>query len=416
MDVARAPQSKRGRNIGIGVGVLVLGLVTVALARMGPAAPTVEMASQLTDSVRRGDMVREVRGPGSLVPEHIRWITAQASARVDRIIAQSGQSVAGEAVLLELSNPDVQIQALQAEQQLSQAQATLTTLRTSLENQRLTQEGVVASTRTLFIQSSQDAAGADSLSARGLLSRVDLANKRALAEELTTRLRIERARLALMTQAVDSQIAVQVEQVQRLRAIAQFQQNRVRSLEVRAGEPGVLQEMSLQLGQWVTEGTTLGKVVQPGKLKAVLRIPETQAKDVQLGQSAMIDTRNGIIPGHVARKDPSSQNGTVTVDVALDGPLPSGAVPDLSIDGTIQIEKLNGVMFTGRPTYGAGTGMVGLFKIVEGGSAAVRVQVTLGRSSVNTVEIVRGLNVGDRVILSDMSNWDAVDRVRLNYT
>ena len=413
MDVARAPQSKRGRNIGIGVGVLVLGLVTVALARMGPAAPTVEMASQLTDSVRRGDMVREVRGPGSLVPEHIRWITAQASARVDRIIAQSGQSVAGEAVLLELSNPDVQIQALQAEQQLSQAQATLTTLRTSLENQRLTQEGVVASTRTLFIQSSQDAAGADSLSARGLLSRVDLANKRALAEELTTRLRIERARLALMTQAVDSQIAVQVEQVQRLRAIAQFQQNRVRSLEVRAGEPGVLQEMSLQLGQWVTEGTTLGKVVQPGKLKAVLRIPETQAKDVQLGQSAMIDTRNGIIPGHVARKDPSSQNGTVTVDVALDGPLPSGAVPDLSIDGTIQIEKLNGVMFTGRPTYGAGTGMVGLFKIVEGGSAAVRVQVTLGRSSVNTVEIVRGLNVGDRVILSDMSNWDAVDRVRL---
>ena len=413
MDVARAPQSKRGRNIGIGVGVLVLGLVTVALARMGPAAPTVEMASQLTDSVRRGDMVREVRGPGSLVPEHIRWITAQASARVDRIIAQSGQSVAGEAVLLELSNPDVQIQALQAEQQLSQAQATLTTLRTSLENQRLTQEGVVASTRTLFIQSSQDAAGADSLSARGLLSRVDLANKRALAEELTTRLRIERARLTLMTQAVDSQIAVQVEQVQRLRAIAQFQQNRVRSLEVRAGEPGVLQEMSLQLGQWVTEGTTLGKVVQPGKLKAVLRIPETQAKDVQLGQSAMIDTRNGIIPGHVARKDPSSQNGTVTVDVALDGPLPSGAVPDLSIDGTIQIEKLNGVMFTGRPTYGAGTGMVGLFKIVEGGSAAVRVQVTLGRSSVNTVEIVRGLNVGDRVILSDMSNWDAVDRVRL---
>ena len=413
MDVARAPQSKRGRNIGIGVGVLVLGLVTVALARMGPAAPTVEMASQLTDSVRRGDMVREVRGPGSLVPEHIRWITAQASARVDRIIAQSGQSVAGKAVLLELSNPDVQIQALQAEQQLSQAQATLTTLRTSLENQRLTQEGVVASTRTLFIQSSQDAAGADSLSARGLLSRVDLANKRALAEELTTRLRIERARLTLMTQAVDSQIAVQVEQVQRLRAIAQFQQNRVRSLEVRAGEPGVLQEMSLQLGQWVTEGTTLGKVVQPGKLKAVLRIPETQAKDVQLGQSAMIDTRNGIIPGHVARKDPSSQNGTVTVDVALDGPLPSGAVPDLSIDGTIQIEKLNGVMFTGRPTYGAGTGMVGLFKIVEGGSAAVRVQVTLGRSSVNTVEIVRGLNVGDRVILSDMSNWDAVDRVRL---
>lgn len=413
MDVARAPQKKRGRLIAIGGGVLALIFATVALGRLRPAAPTVDGANVFSDTVRRGEMVREVRGPGNLVPEHIRWITAQASARVDKLVAQSGQTVGADAILLEMSNPAEQIQLLQAEQALSQAQSALVTLRVQLENQRLTQEGVVASTQTQYMQAMQEAAGADSLSSRNLLSRNEINNKKAAAAELTTRLRIEQARLRLMTQTVDSQIGAQVEQVDRLKAIAAFQRNRVTSLSVRAGEPGVLQEMTLQLGQWVTEGTTLGKVVQPGNLKAVLRIPETQAKDVQIGQSASIDTRNGIIAGHVSRKDPSSSNGTVTVDVHLDGPLPAGAVPDLSIDGTVQIERLKDVLYTGRPSYGAGTGMVGLFKYVDNGDYAVRVQVQLGRSSVSTVEIVRGLNVGDRVILSDMSQWDAVDRVRL---
>jgi HlyD family secretion protein len=238
-------------------------------------------------------------------------------------------------------------------------------------------------------------------------------NKKAAAEELTTRLGIERQRLALMNQAIDSQIAVQAAQVQQLKAIALNQQTRLQSLTVRAPEAGVLQDLTLQLGQWVPEGTTLAKVVQPGQLKAVLRIPESQAKDVQVGQIASIDTRNGVVAGHVSRKDPAAQAGTVTIDVALDAALPAGAVPDLSVDGTIQIERLKNVLFTGRPANGSESGTVTMFRVVDGGKAAERVQVVLGRNSVNTVEIIRGLNLGDRVILSDMSNWDSANRVRL---
>jgi HlyD family secretion protein len=413
MDVARAPKSKTPRNVAIGVGVLALALVTVALSRLRPAAPTVESATLMIDSVRRGEMVKEVRGPGNLVPEHIRWITAQASARVEKLIAQSGQNVTPSDVLLELSNPDVQITALNAQAQLSAAQLALSTLRTSLRSGVLAQEGAVASIRTQYIQAVQDAAAADSLLRQKLISPFEANLKKATAEELTARKRIAEEQLNLSMQTVDSQIAVQAEQVVRLRAISDFQQNVLKSLSVRAPDAGVLQDLTLQLGQWVTAGSTLAKVVQPGKLKAVLRIPESQAKDVQIGQAADVDTRNGHIVGHVSRKDPSAQAGTVTVDVALDGALPAGAVPDLSIDGTITIQKLKDVLFTGRPASGAGTGPVGLFKVVENGSAAIRVQVVLGVSSVNTVEILRGLQVGERVILSDMSQWDNVDRVRL---
>ena len=413
MDVARAPRKKTGRNVAIGAGALALVVVTVLLSRLKPAAPTVEAGTLIIDSVRRGEMVREVRGPGNLVPEQIRWITAQASARVERLVAQSGQSVTPSDILLELSNPDVQIQALTAQQALSAAQLALSTLRTSLRSTILSQEAAVASINTLYIQATQDAAAADSLVKRNLISPFDANLKRAGAAELITRKRVAEELLKLSQQTVDSQIAVQAEQVVRLRAIAEFQQNVLKSLIVRAPDAGVLQELTLQPGQWVTAGTTLAKVVQPGKLKAVLRIPESQAKDVQIGQAADVDTRNGHIVGHVSRKDPSAQAGTVTVDVALDGALPAGAVPDLSIDGTITIQRLPNVLFTGRPASGAGTGTVGLFKVVEGGSAAIRVQVVLGVSSVNTAEIVRRLQVGDRVILSDMSQWDNVDRVRL---
>lgn len=413
MDVARAPRKKTGRNVAIGAGALALVVVTVLLSRLTPAAPTVETSTLIIDSVRRGEMVREVRGPGNLVPEQIRWITAQASARVERLVAQSGQSVTPSDILLELSNPDVQIQALTAQQALSAAQLALSTLRTSLRSTILSQEAAVASTNTQYVSAMQDAAAADSLLKRNLISPFDANLKRAAAAELVIRRRVAEEQLKLSQQTVDSQIAVQAEQVVRLRAIADFQQNVLKSLVVRAPDAGVLQELTLQPGQWVTAGTTLAKVVQPGRLKAVLRIPESQAKDVQIGQAADVDTRNGHIVGHVSRKDPSAQAGTVTVDVALDGALPAGAVPDLSIDGTITIQKLPNVLFTGRPASGAGTGTVGLFKVVEGGSAAVRVQVVLGVSSVNTAEIVRGLQVGDRVILSDMSQWDNVDRVRL---
>jgi HlyD family secretion protein len=413
LDVARAPQKKTGRNALIGAGVLLVVIVTVALAKLKPAAPTVEAATLYMDSVRRGDMVRDVRGPGSLVPEHITWISAQANARIDRLVAESGQQVKTGDVLLETSNPDQQITALNAEQALSAAEAQLVSLSTTLQTANLAQEGLVATTNTQYVSAKQDAMAADTLLSKKLIAPYDYNNKKALAAELTTRLQIEKDKLKLMKATIDSQIEVQKLQVKRLGDIAKFQEAILASLSVRSPDTGVLQDLTLQPGQWVTEGTVLAKVVEPGKLKAQLRIPETQAKDVQIGQKASIDTRNGIIPGHVSRKDPSSVAGTVLVDVALDGPLPAGAVPDLSVDGTIVIEQLKNVLFTGRPASGAGTGPVGIFKVVEGGSAAVRVQVLLGRSSVNLVEIVRGLEVGDKVILSDMSQWDNVERVRL---
>ncbi len=413
MDIARAPQKKTGRNVTIGVGVAAVLIVTVALSGLDPAAPSVQRVAILVDSVRQGDVVREVRGPGTLVPEQIRWITAQASARVDRKSAESGERVGAGQVLLEMSNPDLQIQTMLAEQQVRQAQIELLNLRTNLRSAILTQEGVVATARTTYVSATQESLAADSLQRRNLISGFELSNRKAQAEEATVRYRVERERLELQRAAIDSQIATQSSQVVQLEAIAERQRNRLQSLSVRAPEAGVLQDLTLQLGQWVPEGTTLAKVVQPGRLKAVLRIPESQAKDVSIGQSATVDTRNGIVRGRVVRKDPSAIQGSVTVDIALEGPLPPGAVPDLSVDGTIQIERLNNILYTGRPAFGTGTGQVGLFKIVDGGSTAVRVPVTLGRTSVNTVEILSGLAIGDLVILSDMTQYAAVDRVRI---
>ena len=413
MDIAREPKTKTGRNVAIGVGAAVVLILTIGLSRLDPASPTVQRVTILVDSVRQGDVVREVRGPGTLVPEQIRWITAQASARVERKGVESGAKVGAGELLLVLSNPDLQIQTMQAEQQVRQAQIELLNLKTNLRSSILTQEGVVAQSRTQFVSATQEAQAADSLVKMKLISAFELANRRASAEEATTRLRVEQERLQLQRAAIDSQIATQGAQVQQLERIAERQRNRLGSLTVRAPEAGVLQDLTLELGQWVPEGTTLAKVVQPGKLKAVLRIPESQAKDVVIGQRATVDTRNGIVQGRVGRKDPAAIQGTVTVDIYLEGALPAGAVPDLSVDGTIQIERLVNVLHTGRPAFGAGTGRVGLFKLVDGGSAAVRVPVELGRSSVNTIEILSGLKVGDLVILSDMTQYAAAERVRI---
>jgi biotin carboxyl carrier protein len=263
------------------------------------------------------------------------------------------------------------------------------------------------------VSSAQEAAAADSLAKRKLMSDFEVQTKRAQRDEYTTRLRVEQERLKLMEESMGAQIATQTSQVDQLKAIAQNQQDRLHSLQVRAPEAGVLQDLVLQLGQWVPEGTTLAKVVQPGQLKAVLRIPESQAKDIAIGQKASIDTRNGLVPGHVMRKDPSAQGGSVTIDVALEGALPNGAVPDLSVDGTIVIEKLNNVLYSGRPAFSAGSGAATLFKVAPGGKTAARVSVELGRSSVNVIEIIRGLDVGDKIIVSDMSQYANVARVRI---
>lgn len=410
MDVQRKPQKNFARNasIIIAAGTLVTALVLTGLRT---SMPSVERGSIVIDSVKRGDILRQVRAPGNLIPEHIRWITAQTSARVERLVAQSGQTVVAGELLLELSNPDLQIQAMQADQQVRQAEIASMNLRSGLNGQRMSQEAVLASLKTSYLSAHQNDLEADVLLKERLIANTEAANRKALAMEMSARLTIEERRLAMLNESIPQQLSAQSAQVEQLRTIAAHQQARFASLQVRATEAGVLQDLAVQPGQWVPEGSTLAKVVQPGKLKAVLRVAESQAKDVQLGQNAVIDTRNGVIRGHVARKDPGSQSGTVTVDVALDGPLPAGAVPDISVDGTVEVEKLTNVLYTGRPAFGPATGPIGLFKLVEGGTRADRVSVILGRSSANVIEIVRGLSVGDQVILSDMSPYDGSQRI-----
>jgi multidrug resistance efflux pump len=413
MDIPRLNPPKRLPYLKLGLAAAGLVVVTVLLGSLKPAAPTVDLDTVLVDSVARGELVREVRGPGSLVPEQIRWISALTPARVERILTQPGDSVKAETVLLELSNPDVQINALEAQQQLTAAQAQLVNLRTTLEGQRLSQQSLVAQARAAANEARRQAMVAETLAVRGLSSAFELERVRDQALEAATRLEVEQQRLKLLSESMAPQLHVQEEQVVRLRAINAHRQNEVRGLHVRAGEAGVLQELPLQLGQWVTPGVVIARVVQPSRLKAVIRIPETQASDLRIGLRATIDTRNGVIPGRVVRIDPASQNGAVGVDVALEGDLPSGARPELSVDGTIEIERLPDVLYVGRPAFGQPNSTISLFKLVDGGDAAVRVPVKVGRTSVNRIEIVEGLAVGDRVILSDMSRSDEVDRVKL---
>jgi HlyD family secretion protein len=413
MDVPRAPRPKRRRYLQAAAVLGAVVLVPLGLASLEGPVPVVDRESVVVDSVRRGIMVREVRGPGTLVPEQIRWISALTPARVERILVQPGTAVEPGTVLLELSNPDVQIEALDAQRQLTAAEAELVNLHTTLQNQRLAQTGVVAAMRSEYRQAQRQAAVADSLGVNGGLSRNDISQSQDKAAELETRYQVEQQRLELFAAAVDSQLAVQRAQVGRLRAITEFQLSRVRSLEVRAGETGVLQELPLQLGQWVVPGALLAKVVQPSRLKAVLRIPETQVRDVALGQPAAIDTRNGVVPGRVVRMDPAAQGGTFTIDVALEGKLPPGARPEISVDGTITLERVPNALYVTRPPYGRAGGTTSLFKLIEDGRVAVRVPVQLGRTSVTTVEVLQGLAAGDRVIVSDMSRWDGVERVRL---
>jgi len=413
VDIPRERKPNRRRLYLMIGGIAGIVVVTVGLSRLRPAAPRVEAATLWTDTVRQGPMVREVRGPGTLVPEQIRWVSAVTPGRVEKKLVLPGARVTAGTVLLELSNPDVEIQRLQAERQLTDAEAQLVSLKTTLETQRLNQAGGVAAIRSEFREAIRKAASDSALVAQNLISRQEYARSHDRAEELTERLQVEQQRLEIYTANIPAQLSVQEEQVKRLRAVADFQRGMVDAMVVRAGADGVLQELPLEVGQWAISGATLAKVVQPERLKAVLRIPETQAKDLAIGQSASIDTRNGIVKGRVVRIDPAAQNGTVTVDVTLEGELPRGARPDLSVDGTIEIERLDNVIHVGRPAYGQANATVGLFRVIPGTSEAERVPVQLGRSSVNRIEVLRGLAPGDVVILSDMSRWDGVERVSL---
>jgi multidrug resistance efflux pump len=414
MDIKREPQSNKKKWVIGGVGGLGLVAVTVALMNLKPAAPTVERPTIMLDTVKQGEMVLEVRGPGTLVPEDIRWITAVTAGRVEKRHLLPGVNVDTGTVLLELSNPDVEIQTLNADRQLTDAESQLVQLKTNLNTNRLSQASAVAQMRSDWLDAKRRAEAGAELLKEGLIIPLDQQQAQDRADALEARLKLEEERLKILTETITDQIRVQEAQVSRLRSIAAFQHGLKASMVVRAGAKGVLAEIPLEVGQYAQAGATLAKVVPtPPRLKAVLRIPETQAKDLSIGQKASIDTRNGLASGHVARIDPSSINGTVTVDVTLDGTLPGGARPDLSVDGVIEIARLKNVLYTGRPAYGQTDGTIGIFKLVEGGRYAQRVSVRLGRMSVSSVELKDGLSAGDVVILSDMSRWDEVDRVRI---
>ena len=414
MDIPRAP-AQRGRKQLLygGLAVLGLALATLGLRSLKPAAPSVDRAAVWIDSVQRGPLLIEVRGPGTLVPERVRWISAVTAGRGETRLAEPGQEVSPETELLELSNPDVQLEALESERQLTVAQGDRVNMRTLLETTRLNQEGAVAEAKAAYQDARRNAEASSDLAKKELISSMEASRTQDRVVELQTRYEVEEKRLAVMTESTDSQLRLQDAQVARLRAVVDFQRERIRSMKVMAGAHGVLQELPLEVGQWAQSGAVLARLVEPGRLKAVLRIPETQAKDLTIGQPAAIDTRNGIVKGAVARIDPAVQNGTVTVDVRLEGEMPRGARPDLSVDGTIQVERLDNVLHVGRPAYGQANSTVGLFKLSADGKEATRMNVRLGRTSVNTVEVLGGLQPGEKVIISDMSRWDGVDRVRV---
>jgi HlyD family secretion protein len=418
MDIPRKSAKRKRLIKRIVLGVLttvVITVTTVALSRLEPAAPSVDRNVVWVDTVKRGPMLRQVRGLGSLVPEEILYIPAPTDGRVERINLLPGTPVSAETVLVELDNSELRQQTLDAQWNVEAAQSELANLKAQLERERLNQRAQAAALQSQFHKATLQADRDEVLYKQGLLVELDYRLSKATAEELANRYQIEQERLGIMDDSIKAQVAVRVTTVQKARALFQLKQEQVGSLKVRAGVAGVVQQLPVQVGQRVGPGINLAIVVRPEKLKAQLKVPETQAKDILIGQIAEIDTRNGIIPGRVSRIDPAVQDGTVTVDVRLEGKLPKGARPDLSVDGTIVLERLDDVVYVGRPAFGQANTRVSLFKVVEGGEEAVRVQVRLGRTSVNTIEVLEGLAVGDQVILSDMSAWDDVDRVRLDY-
>ena len=417
VDIARPDiaRTKRIRRIVYGTGfAVVILLITAGVSRLEPAAPRVDRDTVYTDTVERGSMLRQVRGTGTLVPEQIRWITAITSGTVEQIVIRPGAEVTPDTVIVELGNPELEQQALEAQLQLDAGLARYKSRQVELQSQLLTQQANLATVEADLSQATLQAEADAELAADGLVSQIQLRQSQSQAAVLATRHEIEQRRLTIQGDSVIAQLAAEQAEVDRLRTIYQLRSDQVSDLRVRAGNTGVLQEVPLEEGQSVTPGTNLARVGDPSRLKAELRIAETQAKDILIGQPAAIDTRNGVIAGHVSRIDPAVQQGTVTVDVVLDGELPRGARPDLTVDGTIELERLENVIYVGRPVFGQEESVVSLFKLDPESDDAVRTRVSLGRSSVNTIEVLEGLEPGDQVVLSDMSQWDAFDRVRLN--
>jgi HlyD family secretion protein len=417
MDIPRpdVAAKKRKRRIIIIAGVAVgLILATIGLSRLKPAVPTVDRSTVWIDTVKRGPMVREVRGLGTLVPENISWIAANTEGRVDKIVVRPGAHVEPDTVILEMSSPELQQAAHDAELQLKAAEAELTTLRATLQRELLDQEATTATAKSDYEQAKMERETDDQLAKNGLIAELQYKTAKVKEEELAKRNDIEQKRLTFARESIDPQLASKQAAVDQAQQLAKLKEDQVAALHVRAGMTGVLQQLPVDVGQRVKIGDNLARVADPTKLKAQIKIAETQAKDIQINQKAVIDTRNGLVDGHVIRVDPAVEQGTVTVDVAIDGKLPKGARPDLSVDGTIELERLNDVVYVGRPAFGQENNTVGMFKLVPGSDEAVRVPVKLGKSSVNTIEILSGLKPGDQVILSDTSAWDSHERIRLN--
>jgi HlyD family secretion protein len=417
MDIAR-PERKRKKRIrqmtlGAG-GLLLLVLLTAGLTRLEPAAPSVARASVWVDTVKEGEMLREVRGTGTLVPHEIRWIAAQTDGRVERVVVRAGAEVTPDTVLVEMTNPDLAQQTETARYALEAAQAELTALKPKLRSQQLDERAALAAAQSDYKSAQLQAEAEKPLAEEGIVPDVQYQRSKLLVEQLATRVQIEQQRLDEFGALMKAQLGAQHAQVEQARNVYERRLAQVESLKVRAGLAGVLQQVLVESGQRVALGANIARVARPDDLQAELKIPETQARDVQLGQRVSVDTRNGVVEGRVARIDPAVQGGTVQVDVELTGPLPPGARPDLSVDGTIEIERLNHVVYTGRPAYGQSDSTISLFKLVDDGDYAVRVPVKVGRTSVNAVEIEQGLSPGDQVILSDTSQWDDQDRIRLN--
>lgn len=417
MDIPRKSAS-RNRLIkrtffGIAL-VAAIALITFGVSRLKPAAMTVDAKTILTDTVKRGPMLRQVRGLGTLVPEEIRLIPANSEGRVEEIPVKPGTEVSANTLLMKLSNPQLEQSAMEAGSQLQAGEADYASLKVRLERQALDQKAAAATVQSDFSQAKMQAEVNETLYKQGLLSEIIWKTSKVKADELATRFEIEQKRLSIFAEEMKTQLAAQQAQLDQRRALYQLRRNQVEALNVRAGISGVLQAVQVQVGQQVTAGTNLARVADPTRLKAELKINETQVKDVALGQVVSIDTRNGVVQGKVSRIDPASQNGTVTVDVSLEGELPKGARPDMNVDGTVELERLDNILYVNRPVQGKDHSKIGLFKLEDNGQSAVRVTVTLGRSSVNTIEIIEGLKQGDTVILSDTAAYDNTDRIRLN--
>ena len=417
MDIPRKSAAKKRRVKRVLYGltaVVAVALITVGVSRLKPAAPSVEDATLWKGTVIRGSMLRNVRGLGTLVPEEIRYVPAISLGRIEKRLVQPGAQVKADTVLFELTNPEIQQAFIDAESQLRGAEANLTTLKVQLDKAILDQDASLAQVSSDFKKAKMQYEVNAALAKSGLKSELEMRLSQIAAEDLDSRVTLERKRLAGSREEAKARLAAEDEKVRQLRDAVQLKRKQLDALKVRAGIDGELQTVAVQVGQQVTLGQELARVANPRKLKAELKISETQAKDIQLGQPVSVDTRNGIIAGRVIRIDPSVQNGTRTVDASLEGELPKGAVPDLSVDGTIQLEKLDNILYVNRPVHGSENATVGIFKLDPDRAGAARVQVKLGRGSVTTIEVIDGLKEGDVVILSDTTQWDNNDRIRLN--